>query len=40
VFKEKQMLDSMQEQMSREISTLKDRDVFMREKEKEAKKLR
>mmetsp|Transcript_6306 Transcript_6306/g.10249 ORF Transcript_6306/g.10249 Transcript_6306/m.10249 type:complete len:152 (+) Transcript_6306:966-1421(+) len=38
VFKEKQMLDSMQEQMTREIDTLKNRDQFMREKEKEAKK--
>lgn len=34
------MLDSMQEQMSREIETLKKRDDFMREKDKEAKKLR
>lgn len=34
------MLDSMQEQMTREIETLKQRDDFMREKDKEAKKLR
>lgn len=34
------MLDSMQEQMTREIETLKKRDEFMREKDKEAKKLR
>ena len=34
------MLDTMQDQMTREIATLKDRDVFMREKEKEAKKMR
>ena len=40
VFKEKQMLDSMQEQMAREIDTLQKRDEFMREKDKEAKKLR
>jgi len=40
VFKEKQMLDSMQEQMAREIETLQQRDEFMREKDKEAKKLR
>jgi len=40
VFKEKQMLDSMQEQMAREIETLNKRDEFMREKDKEAKKLR
>ena len=40
VFKEKQMLDSMQEQMAREIETLQLRDEFLREKDKEAKKLR
>lgn len=40
IFKEKQMLDSMQEQMGREIETLQKRDEFMREKDKEAKKLR
>ena len=40
MFKEKQMLDSMQEQMAREIETLQSRDEFMREKDKEAKKLR
>ena len=40
VFKEKQMLDSMQEQMSREIETLQNRDTFLREKDHEAKKLR
>lgn len=40
VFKEKQMLDSMQEQMAREIETLQQRDAFLREKDKEAKKLR
>ena len=40
VFKEQQMLDSMRDQMSREIDTLKNRDDFMREKDKEAKKLR
>lgn len=40
VFKEKQMLDSMLEQMSREIDTLRQRDDFLREKDKEAKKLR
>jgi hypothetical protein len=34
------MLDSMQEQMKREIDTLALRDDFMREKDKEAKKLR
>jgi hypothetical protein len=34
------MLDSMQEQMAREIETLQKRDEFMREKDKEAKKLR
>lgn len=40
VFKEKQMLDSMLEQMAREIETLRHRDDFLREKDKEAKKLR
>ena len=40
IFKEKQMLDSMQEQMSREIESLTARDEFLREKDKEAKKLR
>lgn len=40
VFKEKQMLDSMQEQMNREIETLAQRDNFLREKDREAKKLR
>ena len=30
----------MKDQMIREIETLKNRDEFMREKEKEAKKLR
>lgn len=40
VFKEKQMLDSMQEQMSREIETLGQRDDFLREKDREAKKRR
>lgn len=40
VFKEKQMLDSMLEQMAREIETLRLRDEFLREKDKEAKKLR
>lgn len=40
VFKEKQMLESMQEQMKREIETLAVRDDFMREKDREAKKLR
>jgi hypothetical protein len=34
------MLDSMQEQMKREIDTLAIRDDFLREKDKEAKKLR
>ena len=34
------MLDSMQEQMAREIETLQLRDEFLREKDKEAKKLR
>ena len=40
VFKEKQMLDSMQEQMNREIQILTDRDSFLRDKDREAKKLR
>lgn len=40
VFKEKHMLDSMQEQMNREIETLTQRDEFLRGKDKEAKKLR
>jgi hypothetical protein len=40
VFKEKQMLDSMQEQMTREIDSLAHRDQVMRENDKEAKKLR
>ena len=40
VFKEKQMLESMNEQMKREIETLAIRDDFMREKDLEAKKLR
>lgn len=40
VFKEKQMLDSMHEQMNREIETLTVRDEFLRIKDKEAKKLR
>ena len=39
-FKERQVLDSMQEQMTREIESLTQRDQFMREKDKEAKKLR
>jgi hypothetical protein len=34
------MLDSMQEQMTREIESLAQRDQVMREKDKEAKKLR
>lgn len=34
------MLDSMQEQMNREIETLAQRDNFLREKDQEAKKLR
>ncbi len=34
------MLDSMQEQIAREIETLQKRDEFMREKDKDAKKLR
>ena len=34
------MLDSMLEQMAREIETLRHRDDFLREKDKEAKKLR
>lgn len=40
VFKEKQMLDSMQDQMIREIETLNDRDAVLREHALEAKKLR
>ena len=40
IFKEKQVLDSMKDQMAREIETLQHRDEFMREKGKEAKKLR
>ena len=40
VFKEKSMLDSMQEQMTRDIDILKERDEFLRTKDKEAKKLR
>lgn len=39
-FKERQVLDSMQEQMTREIESLTLRDQFTREKDKEAKKLR
>ena len=39
-FKEQSMLDSMLDYMGREIGTLKDRDGFLREKDKEAKKLR
>ena len=34
------MLDSMQEQMTRDISILNERDEFLRTKDKEAKKLR
>ena len=40
VFKERHMLDSMLEQMHREIDTLKERDDFLRCKDKEAKKGR
>ena len=40
VFKEKQMLDSMNDQMQREIDTLCNRDDFLREKDREAKRLR
>jgi hypothetical protein len=39
-FKERQVLDSMQEQMTREIESLTQRDQSTREKDKEAKKLR